>query len=224
MDTYLICYLFALNLLSTKMFSFSCVFATFFDFIFCFFLCPGMTRTSALMCTVTETMKRPDVSERNLPSSKSMSPFCPKLCWKDKNQTNFKLLSAELCSASSDQEWAGSVVMKWRMWVWNQINFTESGLSSNMGDWDTFRTACDTLCIISDKRINKKQYNIHYRGEKVIMHLAPRCKSYSVAFFHLPVMSEEATEGRTIRPSQPLKITFLLFLRLWWWIWLTHVH
>ena len=28
-----------------------------------------------------------------------------------------------------------------------------------MGDWDTSRTACDTLCIIADKRLKQKSHN-----------------------------------------------------------------
>ena len=57
------------------MISLSWVLATFLDFIFCFFLWPGMMSTSALMWTVTETMKSPEVSDRKFPLSRSTSPF-----------------------------------------------------------------------------------------------------------------------------------------------------
>ena len=195
MAKYLICYLFALNLLSTKMFSFSCVFATFFDFIFCFFLCPGMIRTSVLMCTVTETMKRPDFSERNLPSSKSTSPFFPKLCWKEiQCPMDIKLLSADLCWAS-DWDWAGSV------WWWNQINFTESRLSTNMGDWDTFRTACDTLCIILYKTISKKRDDNMIEETQVTMYVAP-CSRVQVLFCR-PFPSSCRAWGSSWRQNHP---------------------
>ena len=70
------------------------------------------------------------------------------------------------------------------------------------GGLDTSRTACDTLCIISDKRLKQKSDDDKIEEKEVIMqHLAPGGKSYSVAFFHLPVMPEVAAEGRTIRLS-----------------------
>ena len=57
-------------------------------------------------------------------------------------------------------------------------------------------------CIIRDKRRRsaKSQDDDKIEGETV-HHLAPRGKSYSVALFHLPVVSEVAAEGRTIRSS-----------------------
>ena len=178
------------------MFSFSCVLATFFDFIFCFFLCPGMTRMSVLMWTVTETMKRPDVSERNLPSSRSTSPFCPKLCWRDKNQcqTDIELLSSDLCWA-----WAGA------LWWNGECGCEIKSISPNLDYlqiWGTGTLLVQLATPYASSRIrgSSKKPQRQDNGEGSY-YLAPRGKSYSVSLFHLPVVPEVAAEGRAIWPS-----------------------
>ena len=55
-------------------------------------------------------------------------------------------------------------------------------------------------CIIPDKRRRSaKSHDDNKIEEKEEHHLAPRGKSYSVTLFHLPVVSEVAAKGRTIR-------------------------